>query len=346
MAKLKNKYQGILPDTRPNSQKKKDYQDIELASTNFVDWKEKKKWKSYTERNQHRTSSCVAQTASKMLEVLNKLEENKTVVFSASPIYAKRANKPNEGMAMHDVFDIVKKYGTTTEQRIKSQMLTSDSAMEKEAKKWSQSDETIAQLYGIEAYAYIQNPNIDVLASHIEAGRPVMLFLYAEVDEYTDFPTIKYPNLDINKCYIRHAVTAVDYGLIRGKKYLKIEDSAHFNKYSVRYLDEAFLTRVYSAGVFFDRDNSVLPKKIKHTFTKPMEMGQRSKDIKILQDILKLEGFFPVATESTGFYGEITRQAVDKFQVHYQVASLWELLIVKGKRVGNKTLEVLNEMYS
>jgi len=344
MAKL-NKYQGAILDNRPNSQKKKDYQDIELASTNFVDWKEKKKWKSYTERNQKSSNSCVAQTASKMLEVLNKLEENKTVVFSASPIYAKRINKPNAGMAMYDVFDIVKKYGTTTEQRIKSQMIN-DSQMEKEAKKWSVDDVNISLEYGIEAYAYIQNPNIDVLASHIEAGRPVMLFLYAEVDEYGEYPTIKYPNLDINKCYIRHAVTAVDYGLIKGKKYLRIEDSAHFNKYSVRYLDESFLTRIYSAGVFFDRDNSVLPKKIKHTFTSVMEMGQRSKDIKILQDILKLEGFFPVTTDSTGYYGTITQKAVDKFQVHYQVASLWELLIVKGKRVGSKTLEELNLRYS
>lgn len=340
------KYTGVLPDTRSKKEKKKDYQAIELASSLTTKWKEKKRWKSYSERNQLSTNSCVAQTASKMLEVLNKSETGKTVVFSASPIYAKRANKPFAGMSMHDVFDIVKKQGTTTEKRIQSQMLKSDALMEEKAKSWNEEDTKIAETYGIEAYAYTKL-DIESIAEQLEAGRPVMLFIFAETDEYTEYPTIKYPDLDVWKAYIRHAITAVDYGLIKGKKYIKIEDSAHFNKKSVRYLDEDFISkRVYGAGVFFDRDNSVIPKKIKHTFTKPMELGERSEDIKILQDILKKENLFPVATESTGYYGEITRQAVQRFQAIYKVADAWELLIVKGKRVGAKTLKKLNELYS
>lgn len=344
---MKKQYNGIAPDLRSKKAKAKDWVDTELASSLTVDWKEKKKWKSYSERNQRATNSCVAQTASKMLEVMNKLEENKTVVFSASPIYAKRFNKPHAGMAMFDVFDIVKKNGTTTEERIKSQNLNSDAMMEELAKNWKEEDSKIAETYGIEAYTIIQDfQNIDVLAGHIEAGRPVMIFLYAEVNEYGEYPVIKNPNLDINKAYIRHAVTAVDYGTIKGVKYLKVEDSAHFNKKSVRYLDEAFLKRVYAAGVMFDRNNSVLPKKIKHNFTRDLVLGERSDDVKVLQDILKVEGFFPVATDSTGYYGEITRRAVEKYQRHYKVASLWELLIVKGTRVGKKTRESLNSLYN
>jgi hypothetical protein len=339
------RYTGILPDTRPKSEKKKDYQDNELASSLTVNWKEKKKWKSYTERNQASSNSCVAQSASKMLEVLNKNEENKTVVFSASPIYAKRYNRPSAGMAMPDVLDILKKNGTTTEKRIKSQLLN-DSQMEKEAEKWSIEDNEIAETYGIEAYAYISNPDIDTIAGHIEAGRPVMLFIYADVNEYGEYPKIKNENLKLEGAYIRHAVVATDYGLIKGKKYLLIEDSAHFANKSVRYFDENFLTRIYSASVLFDRNNKVLPKKIKHTFTKNLNLGDRNNDVKILQDILKAENFFPVVTESTGYYGEITRQAVEKFQKHYKVASLWELLIVKGKTVGAKTRNKLNELYS
>jgi hypothetical protein len=338
-------YNGIAPDTRPTSQKKKDWKASELVSTPVVEWKEKKKWNTYTERNQHKTNSCVAQSLSKMLEIVEKNETNKKVVFSASPIYAKRNNKPYAGMSLHDSLDIVKKHGTTTEKRIKSQHLTSDTAIEKEATKWTVADDTIADTYGIEAYATLDSYDIETIAGHIEQGRPVMLFIYAELNEYGEFPVIKNTSLDPQNALIRHAVVAVDYGLITGKKYLKIEDSAHFKNVSVRYFDESFLQRVYGAGVIFDRDNTVLPKKISHTFTKPMEFGERSADIVVLQDILKVEGFFPVVTESTGFYGEITRQAVDKFQAFHNVASIWELMMVKGKRVGAKTLAKLNELY-
>jgi hypothetical protein len=248
---------------------------------------------------------------------------------------------------MHDVFEIVKKNGTTTEERIKSQNLNSDAKMEELAKNWTDYDNFIAETYGIEAYTIIQDfQNIDVLAGHIEAGRPVMIFLYAEVNEFGEYPEIKNPNLDINKAYIRHSITGIDFGLIKGKKYIKAEDSAHFNKKSVRYLDEAFLKRVYAAGVMFDRNNDVLPKKIKHNFTRDLVMGERSEDVKVLQDILKVEGFFPVATDSTGYYGVITQRAVEKYQQHYKVASLWELLTVKGTRVGKKTRDSLNFRYN
>lgn len=339
------KYIGIIPDTRPNSQKKKDYKDTELASSMPFEWVEKKKWKSYTERNQHKTNSCVAQSASKMLEVLNKVEENKTVVFSASPIYAKRNNKPHAGMSMPDVFDIVKKQGTTLEKNIQSQMLTSDAMMEEKAKNWTDTDTEIANKYGIEAYAYVDNNSIDIMAGHIEAGRPVMLFIYADKPEYTEFPKIKNYNLDPWSAFIRHAVVAVDYGLIDGKKYLKIEDSAHFNKKSVRYFDGEWIDkRVYGAGVFFDRKNELLPKKTRYTFNSDMQFGEQSKEVAKWQDFLKQQGHFPVVTKSTGYYGEITRKATEEFQIKNQVASLWELLVVKGKRVGKKTRDFANNM--
>lgn len=339
-------YSGIVEDPRSKKEKAKDWKAEELAGSLVVNWKEKKKWKTYTERNQKSTNSCVAQSLSKMLEVLNKIEENKTVVFSATPIYEKRANKPSEGMWLQNALQIAKDHGTTTENRIKSQMLKSDSEMTKEFLKWSPEDEEIAKIYGVEAYAEVQI-DMDVIAGHIEAGRPVLLFIYADINEYTEFPTIKNSSLLRENAPIRHAITAVDYGLIKGKKYLKIEDSAHFKNVSERYFDEAFLSRVYGCAVLFDRDNSVLPdwKKMKYTFTKPLALGEKGKDIVALQDILKLEGFFPVATESTGYYGEITRQAVEKFQQYYQVASLMELVFVKGKRVGEKTLAKLNELY-
>ena len=45
----------------------------------------------------------------------------------------------------------------------------------------------------------------------------------------------------------------------------------------------------------------------------------------------------------TGFYLDLTRQAVEKFQRENKVASEWELNLVRGRICGKKTLSVLNK---
>jgi peptidoglycan hydrolase-like protein with peptidoglycan-binding domain len=62
-----------------------------------------------------------------------------------------------------------------------------------------------------------------------------------------------------------------------------------------------------------------------------------------LQERLKVEGYFPTHIDSTGYYGEITRQAVEKYQRANKVAEEWELNLVSGKVVGLKTLKALNK---
>ena len=78
-------------------------------------------------------------------------------------------------------------------------------------------------------------------------------------------------------------------------------------------------------------------------FTKVMKYGQSSNDIARLQKKLKDLGLFKYP-QITGFYGEITRQAVYKFQQLYKVASILELSWVNGMQVGIKTLAKLNSV--
>lgn len=345
---MENFNTGLILDPRKKSEKKKDWKDIELAGSTVVGWEEKTKWTSYTKRNQGSSFTCVAQAFAKALEVNNVYDEARKVVFSAS-FYEERANK-GEGMWLQDAMQILKNNRFTTEKRIPSQNINSDAQIEKNHRElWDDAiDGAIASKYGIEAYTEIVNhTDIDTIAGHIQAKRTPVIIVWAEGKEYKEFPSVLNKNLNIYTASIRHAITAVDYGLIDGVKHLKVEDSAHFGGFSSRWISEDFLkARCYGAGVTFDKDNNYKPQEITYNFKRVMVFGERSADVKILQDVLKLEGFFPVTTESTGYYGEITKKAVEKFQYHHQVASIWELVIVGGKRVGGKTLAVLNERYN
>lgn len=87
-------------------------------------------------------------------------------------------------------------------------------------------------------------------------------------------------------------------------------------------------------------------EEFSYHFKSKMSLGQSSADIAALQTALKIDGVFPIGQKITGHYGEITRKAVYDFTVKYKVASLPELLLVRGRWVGAKTLEKLNELYN
>lgn len=83
----------------------------------------------------------------------------------------------------------------------------------------------------------------------------------------------------------------------------------------------------------------------KYNFKNVLTYGQRSLDVKMLQIALKIDGTFKYP-EITGYYGAITAKAVYDFQVKYKVASWLELYLLKGNRVGAKTLKKLNELFN
>src|SRR3989304_8108264 len=104
---------GALVDDRSASAKALDYTLEETVSApEPVTWIEKvpTQWKRYNIRNQTTSSSCVAQTVAKMLEIIYKQKPGESVVFSATPVYRQRSNYPGEGMIGINALDIAKKY--------------------------------------------------------------------------------------------------------------------------------------------------------------------------------------------------------------------------------------------
>lgn len=78
-------------------------------------------------------------------------------------------------------------------------------------------------------------------------------------------------------------------------------------------------------------------------FQNEMKRGDQSQDVRDLQEFLKTIGFFNVTP--TGYYGVITAQSVLSFQLKYCTLSWYERFVMKGSKVGEKTLSALNTLY-
>lgn len=367
---------GALIDTRPEEEKEKDYHFGEIvAAANPVNWVEKpqSEWRKFPIFNQDGSGSCVAQTLAKLLGILYWLKNQLYVHFSATHIYQRRANKPAGGMAGVDAFNIARK-GATLEELAPSQNMTDPQMDGIDIPQYKQD---VGAVFKIGNYVSLPIKDIDTIASVIQTtNKGVMVWFYFKGDEWTDTPTVKYPDLNLYAGDTsRHSVTAVDFTLYQGKKTLIIEDSwgRNFGLNGQRIITEEFYKvrnwfAAYPINFAFDDQTQPQPEpqpspgKPKYTFTKPlvfipwdsaknqpadMALHESQKaDVNALQNILKYEGRFPSNVASAGYYGSITAKAVYAFQVAHKVAPLSELDSLRGRRVGEKTIKALNETYS
>jgi len=96
-----------------------------------------------------------------------------------------------------------------------------------------------------------------------------------------------------------------------------------------------------------DQDNglggAIDPKPYLIPFQMDMEYGQTWDEIKTLQKALTQLGFF--VGEPYAKYGNMTREAVLKFQKKYCKLSWYEEYVLKGTKVGLKTRTALNKLW-
>lgn len=324
---------GALIDTRTEAQKAKDYKFGEIVSAvEPVNWIEKPQnaWRKFSIFNQNGSGSCVAQTLRKMYGVYIWLNTGTYVDISASHIYQRRSNKPAAGMGGEDVFMIGQK-GTTLEAFAPSEKMT-DAQMDAVVVKPFMVK--VGETFKLGKYIVVSPTDIDTIASIIQAtGKSVMVWFYFKNDEWTNVPTVKYPNLDqYASTTARHSVAAVDFTLYNGKKALIIDDSwgLAYAMNGQRVITEDFFNaRNFFAAHFmnFAFEEATIPKP------------HYDETIKSLQDCLKYDGVFPANIESTGFYGPVTATAVSKFQVKYGLDP------VGTGTVGPKTKAKLHQLF-
>jgi hypothetical protein len=296
---------GIIADPRSEEEKAKDYPT--LAGNIPIEWKEKPEWKTYTPRDQSTSLSCVAQAAAKGGEILGE------GILSAQPIYRRRFNFPSGGMWPQNCGDIFKNQGTTTEALCPSQY-QGEALMNR--------DVTVDTPIRTRGYAFPKPKDIDEIAQAIELHGHCMLLIRCNRMEWTAIPPILGGEINFH-----HEVTAVDYFIKDGKKYILIEDSTgHFNSYDgkgQRLLSEDFIKARSDHAMYLIKNLAEVP----YVFTKTLRRGSRGLDVKMLQ--LKLGGLV-----ADGIFGPKTDTKVREFQRINR-------LVVDGI-VGPKTNAVLN----
>lgn len=339
---------GARIDTRTEEKKEKDYIFREIVSAVApVKWVEKpqSEWRKFPIFNQDGSGSCVAQTMAKLMGIMYWLKNQVYVHFSATHIYQRRNNKPLSGMSGIDVFKIAQK-GVTLEELVPSQSLSDlkmDSTVIEKYK------EDVGEIFKIGNYIIITEKDMDTIASVIQTtGKAVMTWFFFQRDEWDNVPIIKNLQLDLySKIALLHSVTAVDFTLYQGKKALIIEDSwgAWGNFTGQRIITEDFFKSrnffaAYPMNFTFEESKKDRPK---YNFVTNLSLGDTSSYVTDLQNVLKYEGIFPLNIESTGYFGAITKKAVQDFQVKYSIV---------GKDapdtgvVGPRTRAKLNELYN
>jgi hypothetical protein len=322
---------GALIDAKDD----RDFLYKEIATAPIVNWQEKTTFKSYPIFNQNGSSSCVAQAVAKVLGIENAKEENKFVSLSARDIYTRRTNN-TEGMFYHEAMSIGKQYGATIEQLMPSQNL-SEAELNKSNDRTFTS-EYIGKIFQGGAFVSVE-PNIDAIASIIERGKGIVLGFRWDYDEWDkEFPTVN-PN---SKQTYGHGVAGVDYGLIKGKKYIVIDDSWGNNrgKNGQRFISEDFITNRNSSAWYFEdlsNEDAVDIPVEKYIFNNDLYVGIQNEEVIKLQFVLQKLKFFPTNQNCTGYFGGITRQAVKDFQIEYGITP------TEGY-FGEKTREVLNKL--
>ncbi len=321
---------GVAADTRSDFEKAQDIQHTEIASgqTN-VDWKLKDPsiWKKYTLRNQDGSFSCMAQSASKALEII------KGGVQSAHPIYRQRSNFPGPGMFMQDLANITTSKGTTSEILDPSQNMSEE-----------QMNQPISVSVCSNNFISVNlNPkNIDEIAYAVENYKHCILIVYGSVSEWIDKPVYN-PNAIQD---LGHAVCAVDYFYQNGEKCLLIDDSwgkaTTIGNGGQRIITESYLKARFNAGMYFIPRNK--PKAI---FSAPLIYGtMKSSEVSALQDILKYEGFFPKEIQSTGNFLQITAQAIKSWQLYHGITDFQNEIDLRKIRFGLRSIALANSLYS
>lgn len=312
--------EGVAKDTRPLEDKERDYKTSNIVPGYVgVVWREKDDWKSYTPRNQGTSLSCMAQSAAKGLEVIKKIKENLTEIFSAHPPYRSRSNFPEGGMWLQDLFNQMKKVGTNYESVDVSQNI-GETQMNR--------DIICETPFKVSGYGFPDVRNdINEIAKAIDLYGHCVIVIHANKREYTKPVPEIMPNLPVD---FGHGICGVDYFMYKGERVIKIEDSTGhsttFDTDGTRLLTEEFIRERCSDSGYITFEPP------KYIFTTFMKRGYRSNEIKELQKRLNKEGFGVLAVD--GIFGPLTQRAVIDYQLKKG--------LVPDGLVGPKTRAKLN----
>lgn len=123
---------------------------------------------------------------------------------------------------------------------------------------------------------------------------------------------------------------------------LKIDDTCryildHYLPFLKRFAKDYVITYAVR-GVIVEKVEPTAPARFSHVFTKSFKLGDTDPELILVQNILKIGGYFPLTVNSTGYYGSITAGAVKKLQDAYGIAP------DAPNNIGPRTIALLNSI--
>ncbi len=327
-------YIGVIEDPRTEEQKSFDYQHSEITSAVIpVIWQIKTpdQWKKYSIRDQDGSSSCVEQAKAKAKETIS------GVVESARN-YRFRNNFPAPGMYQQDAGNIEKNIGTDTEANAPSQKM-SETQMN--------ADYTPVDPKKATTYIFVPFTDIEQIAQVIRDQKHCTLTFNSNYDEWQSVPQFLGTPVKWGHC-----VCGTDFTMYEGKKALIVDESwgvgaTLFN--AQRVITEDFLKARCTSAMYYIYPTGSTPTKPQYNFTRQLQFGLvNDNDVKALQACLSYDGEFPLdAQYHTGNFGNITLNAVKKFQLKYASEILTPAgLTVPTGIVGPNTRAKLNSLFN
>lgn len=303
---------------------------------------------TYPKRNQGLQSTCTAYALAKQLSV-DELSENKVWrELSPRSIYPYVA-VPGGGSSSILASKLAVKQGMTLEF-----LLNTDGLPENEVVKddgYTADAKVIALVYKPQSFVECET-TFDTIASVIQefksqGQKKVVTVTVAGQNNGTWGGMFPKPPVGTDGIWY-HRVTVTDFGLIDGVPHLAIDNSWGED---VGYKGQQYLSKdwaphmfgaIYTINLADDHLSAGAPVVTKPTYewTKDLELGSSGKDVEMLQVALQSIGMFPASSviKPTGYYGGITKKAVELFQSSFAIAPA-------TGNVGPKTRAVLNGIF-
>lgn len=273
----------------------------------------------YPYEDQQRTSSCVSHGVGLALAIervadISKPYTRVSWIFN----YRLRKNYPMQGCYMQNVFDNYRKIGAPLYTTLP------DVRFEDQANDVVPSPQMYNEAEIFKGYSYFtvtsKFNDIRTLADIASQGHGVPILVYAQSEEWgVDYPYIKYPTLTHADAEIVHCVCILpNSGFTKdGKRYVTIQDSAHFGAKTLRHLSEDFVkARVYAAA-YWDKVVALGTGPVpKYHFARSLTVGSTGIDVMTLQKLFISQGTLPTDMAS-GFFGGKTLAALHAFQTRY-----------------------------
>lgn len=301
-------YLGAVDNQTPE-QKQRNYSFSEVCTAPApVVWLEKDqdKWRKMPViRDQDGSGTCVCMTYATELSIIFEQKYGVWVDFTSAFPYQQRSQPMISGCNSTDVFSIFPKIGNVFEKDMPSQKMSDAQVMAVKKEKYF---DDLAKVFSVKRIALPLD--FETVASTIQAtSKGVMVWFKFHPEEWTDKPTV-----GIRPPTSGHSVTAIDFFLIGGKKYLLIVDSWGKN-YAIKgyrlISEEYFNARCFLASylmTFQVQDNNIIPER-------PHFDGS----IVSAQKCFKWEGLFPGNVPEIENWGNITRKACIDFQKRYNI---------------------------